>query len=437
MASWREAFDTYRQPRLLAILFMGFSSGLPFALTASTLNYWLRQAGISRTEIGLFSLVGIAYALKFVWAPMLDRLPLPILTKWLGRRRSWGLVIQVPLAVSVLVLGFTDPARAPIFTALAAVAVAFLSASQDVVIDAYRIELLKPEEQGAGAAATQWGYRLGLLASGAGALHLMEFAGWGFAYSIMAALMTVGMATVWLTPEPAAPALARPVGTSTVQRVRSWLNDFVVAPFADFFTRAHWLAILLFIVLYKYGDALAGLMATPLYVDLGFTPSEVADISKVFGVGATMVGVGAGGLVVARLGLYPSLLFCGVIQNLATLMYAALALAGHDLNVLALSVAVENVTGGMGSAAFVAYLSRLCSVRFTATQYALFSALFAFSRIVLSAPGGWLADRVDWVPFFTIATVAGIPGLLALLWLMRRVPLPPMASTPEPLTRTA
>jgi len=437
MASWREAFNTYRQPRLLAILFMGFSSGLPFALTSGTLTFWLRKAGISRTEIGLFSLVGIAYALKFVWSPILDRLPLPILTKWLGRRRSWALLIQVPLAVSMLVLGFTDPARAPIFTALAAVAVAFLSASQDVVIDAYRIELLKPEEQGAGAAATQWGYRLGLLASGAGALHLMEVAGWGFAYSVMAALMAVGMATVWLTPEPAAPALARAVGASTVQRVRSWLNDSVVAPFADFFTRAHWLAILLFIVLYKYGDALAGLMATPLYVDLGFTGGEVADISKVFGVGATMVGVGVGGLLVARFGLYPSLLFCGVIQNLATLMYAALALAGHDRNMLALSVAVENVTGGMGSAAFVAYLSRLCSVRFTATQYALFSALFAFSRILLSAPGGWLADRIDWVPFFTIAAAAGIPGLLVLLWLMQRVPLPAITPAAEPLTRTA
>jgi PAT family beta-lactamase induction signal transducer AmpG len=437
MASWREAFDTYRQPRLLAILFMGFSSGLPLALTGTTLSYWLREQHISRTAIGLFSLVGSAYVFKFAWSPLVDRLPIPVLTKRLGRRRSWALILQVPLGLSILALGFTNPATAPFYTALAAVVVAFLSASQDIVIDAYRIELLRPEEQGAGAAATQWGYRFGMLASGAGALYAEKFGGWAFAYALMAGLVSVGFATVWFTPEPVAPPLPPLAGKTAGKRVRNWLREAVVAPFADLLTRPHWAAVLLFIVLYKYGDALAGLMSTPLYVDLGFTVDEVAKISKVFGVGATMAGVAVGGLLVARFGLYPSLLFCGVIQNIATLMYAALALAGHDLNMLALSVAIENVTGGMGSAAFVAYLSRLCSVRFTATQYALFSALFAFSRIVLSAPGGWLADRVDWLPFFTIAAVAGIPGLLVLLWLMRRVPLSAMASTAEPLTRTA
>jgi PAT family beta-lactamase induction signal transducer AmpG len=435
MASWREAFDTYRQPRLLAILFMGFSSGLPLALTGSTLNYWLREQGISRTAIGLFSLVGIAYVLKFAWSPIIDHLSIPTLTQRFGRRRSWALAIQIPLAMAILVLGFTDPATSPLVTALAAVVVAFLSASQDIVIDAYRIELLRPEEQGAGAAATQWGYRFGVLASTVVALHVEKFGGWSFAYALMAVLMSVGMLTVWLTPEPMAELPASPTGQAGT-RLRAWLGEAFVAPFADVFKRPHWMAILLFIVLYKYGDALAGLMSTPLYVDLGFTTNEVADISKLFGVGATMVGVAAGGLVVARLGLYASLLFCGVVQNLATLMYAALAVSGHDLNMLALSVAIENVTGGMGSAAFVAYLSRLCTVSFTATQYALFSALFAFSRIVLSAPGGWLADRVEWVPFFLIAAAAGIPGLLVLLRLMRRVPVPVMES-PAPLTRTA
>jgi PAT family beta-lactamase induction signal transducer AmpG len=424
MASWGAALATYRQPRLLAILFMGFSSGLPLPLTGATLSFWLAKEGVSRTSIGLFSLIGAAYVFKFAWSPLVDRLPIPGLTRRLGRRRSWALLIQALMAPAILALGFTDPARDLFTTAFAAVIVAFLSASQDIVIDAYRIELLSPEEQGAGAAATQWGYRFGLLASGAGALYAVAFGGWAFSYGLMAALMAVGFVTVCLTPEPAADPLPPAAGGSAAERLLAWLEEAMVSPLADFFTRPYWLPILLFIVLYKYGDALAGVMATPLYVALHFTETEVASLSKVFGVFATLAGVAAGGVVVARLGLYGSLLFCGIVQNLATLMYAALALAGHDLGMLALSIALENVTGGMGSAAFVAYLSRLCHTSFTATQYALFSALFALSRVLLAAPGGWLAERIDWVPFFVVSAAAGIPGLLLLLWLMRRAPEP-------------
>ena len=435
MASWREAFDTYRQPRLLAILFMGFSSGLPLPLTVGTLSFWLAQSGVSRTAIGLFALVGISYNFKFLWSPVIDKLSIPLLTRRLGRRRSWALAIQALLAVSILALGFADPSHNPTGTALLAVVVAFLSASQDIVIDAYRIELLEPDEQGAGAAATQWGYRFGLIAAGAGALYAAAFGGWAFSYALMAALMSVGMVTVWLTPEPEVGASAQAVEART-DSVRGWLRDAVVAPLADFFARPLWAEIVLFIVLYKFGDALAAVMANPLYVSLHFTASEVANVSKIFGVLMTLVGVSAGGVIVARLGLYPSLLICGVLQNVSTLMYAALALAGHDIGVLALSIAAENVTGGMGSAAFVAYLSRLCNVSFTATQYALLSSLSAVGRTVLAASGGWLADRVDWVPFFIIATIAGLPALLVLLRLMRRVPIP-VAERAEPLTRTA
>ncbi len=435
MVSWREAFNTYRQPRLLAILFMGFSSGLPFALTGATLSYWLAQEGVSRTTIGLFALVGTAYAFKFCWSPILDRLPIPGLTARLGRRRSWTLLIQALLAPAILFLGFADPRRDPAVTALAAVIVAFLSASQDIVIDAYRIELLRPDEQAAGAAATQWGYRFGLIAGGAGALYAVEFSGWRFAYALMAMLMAVGFVAVCLTPEPVSISLEQPIGLTPRERLLAWLREAVVEPFVDFLRRPSWPAILLFILLYKFGDALAGWMATPLYVALQFTPSEVASISKIFGVIATMLGVAAGGLVVARIGLYPSLLVCGLLQNVTTLMYAVLSLAGHDLGVLALSIAAENVTGGMGSAAFVAYLSRLCAVSFTATQYALFSALFALSRIGASAASGWLAERMEWIPFFAVSAAAGIPGLLMILWLMRQPsPEPPSG---EPLTRTA
>jgi PAT family beta-lactamase induction signal transducer AmpG len=431
MASWREAFKTYRQPRLLAILFMGFSSGLPFALTGGTLSFWLAQEGVSKTTIGLFALVGSAYAFKFCWSPFVDRLPLPGLTARLGRRRGWALLIQALLAPAIFALGVTDPDRDPAATALAAVVVAFLSASQDIVIDAYRIELLKPEEQGAGAAATQWGYRFGLIAGGAGALYAVEFGGWRFSYALMATLMAVGFVTVCLTPEPVPAALQPPVGRTPQERILNWLREAVVEPFLDFLQRPYWPVILLFIFLYKFGDALAGWMATPLYVGLQFTPIEVANISKIFGVIATMVGVAAGSLVVARIGLYPGLLVCGVLQNVSTLMYAALALSGHNLGMLALSIAAENVTGGMGSAAFVTYLSRLCTVNFTATQFALFSALFALSRICANAVSGWLAQRMDWIPFFTAAAAVGIPALLVLFWLMRQPRLEPSAAAPS------
>ncbi len=415
-AAWRRVADTYREPRLLSVLFMGFSSGLPLPLTLGTLSFWLAQSGVSRTAIGLFALIGIPYNFKFLWAPLIDRLPLPALTSRLGRRRSWALVLQAALAAAILALGFTDPKADAARTALMAVIVAFLSASQDIVIDAYRIELLTPEQQGAGAAATQWGYRFGMIAASAGALYASAFGGWHFAYTVMAALMGVGMVTVWLTPEPEAPA--EPAGRGI--GVLDWLRGAVVAPLADFFGREMWAAILLFVVLYKFGDALAGVMANPLYVSLGFTASEVAAISKVFGVFATLVGVALGGLAVARWGLFRSLLVFGVLQNVSTLMYAALALAGHDNLMLAVSIGLENVTGGLGSAAFVAYLSRLCNLRFTATQYALLSSLAAVGRTMLAASGGYLADKLDWVGFFILATFAGLPGLLVLLWLMRR-----------------
>ncbi|HEX6440763.1 MAG TPA: MFS transporter, partial [Stellaceae bacterium] len=303
--NWVEALAVYRRPRLLAILFMGFSSGLPLALTFGTLSYWLAEVGVSLTTIGLFGLVRTSYSLKFLWAPLIDRLPVPLLTARLGRRRSWALAIQLLLALAILALGMTDPRTDPAGTAIAAVIVAFLSASQDIVIDAYRIELLLPEEQGAGAAATQWGYRFGMLASGAGALYAASFGGWQFAYALMAALMLVGMVTVWLTPEPG--GLEEPEalpGDSAAARAAAWLRRAIVAPFFDMYRRNGGVllaAIGVFIVLFKFGDALAGSMSNPLYVELGFTKVEVATISKVYGVIATLAGVALGGLFVARL----------------------------------------------------------------------------------------------------------------------------------------
>ena len=419
-SGWFAALAVYRQPRLIAILLMGFSSGLPLALTFGTLSFWLSEVGVSRTSIGLFALVGISYSVKFLWSPVIDRMPIPLLTARLGRRRGWALAIQPPLALAILALGLTDPRSDPGMTALVAVIVAFLSASQDIVIDAYRIELLRPEEQGAGAAATQWGYRFGMLVASARALYAASFGGWSFAYGLMAGLMLVGMITVWFTPEPHGIAkLERLPGDSPLARVAAWLKRAVLAPFTDMLSRRGALVILGFVILYKFGDALAGTMSNPLYVWLGFSKVEVANIGKVYGFLAGLAGLALGGVVVLRIGVFRALLVCGVLQMLANLMYILQAWAGHDLLTLAVTIGVENLTGAMGSTAFVAYLSGLCNLDFTATQYALLTSLAAIGRTTLSASGGALADAVGWSPFFVLATVACLPGLVLLVWIMR------------------
>ncbi len=409
MRSWLASLRVYRDRRILAILLMGFASGLPLALTGATLSIWLKQSGISLTAIGLFAQAGLAYNLKFLWAPAMDRVSLPFLTRRFGRRRSWALLIQAALALALLALGAADPTAGAGRTALCAVIVAFLSASQDVVIDAYRVELLVPSEQGAGAAATQVGYRIGMIASGAGALYLAYYLGWFAAYAVMAALILVGMIVILATREPK--ASPPPHGP--------WLAGAVVAPFAEFARRRHWLLILVFVVLYKFGDALAGVMSGPFYVELGFALTEIANIAKVFGVGASIAGVFLGGAAVYRWGLMRALLACGALQMGSNLFYIVQLWAGHDQTMLAATIAIENVTGGMASAAFVAYLSSLCSPAFTATQYALLSALAATARTVLASSGGFFADRLGWAPFFVLATLACIPGLALLGYLMR------------------
>jgi len=409
MRSWLASLRVYGDRRMLAILLMGFSSGLPLALTASTLAIWLKTTGVSLTAIGLFAEVGLAYNLKFLWAPAMDRIRLPLIGR-LGRRRGWAVTIQLALVAALLVMAGRDPAADPWPVAIIAAVVAFLSASQDIVIDAYRVELLDEREQGAGAAATQVGYRFGMIASGAGALYLAAYFGWFWSYVGMAVLMLVGVVTVLMTREPR--LVAPPVHGS-------WLAETVVAPFAEFASRRGSLLILIFVVLYKFGDALAGIMSSPFYVTLGFSLVDIANVAKIFGTAASIAGVFLGGAAVYRLGLMPALLICGAFQALSNLMYIVQLWAGPDPTVLALTIATENVTGGMASAAFVAYLSRLCHPAFTATQYALLSALAATGRTVLAAVGGYLADRLGWQPFFLVATVACLPALLLLLYLMR------------------
>ncbi|HEY4134495.1 MAG TPA: MFS transporter [Alphaproteobacteria bacterium] len=413
---WRAALAVYGDRRMLCILLLGFSSGLPLALTGATLSAWLSTAGVTKTAIGLFALVGVPYAFKFVWSPLIDGLRVPLLGRWLGRRRGWAVASQLALLAAILALGTLDPARQPLVVAAFAVLVAFLSATQDIVVDAYRVEILSADEQGAGSAAVQVGYRIGMLVSGAGALYIAEYFGWFAAYAVMAVLIGVGIATILSNPEPQGDAAqhARPEG------VAAWLKEHVVMPFGDFLRRAGWAQILAFIVLYKFGDAVAGVMANKFYIDTGFTLGEIASVSKLFGFLATLAGAAAGGVAVARYGILRALMVCGVLQMLSNLMYAAQALVGHDVAFLTLTIASENFTGGMGSAAFVAYISSLCSFSFTATQYALFSSLAVVGRTMLASGGGWLAERVDWVSFFAISAAAALPGLLLLAWMIQR-----------------
>jgi MFS transporter, PAT family, beta-lactamase induction signal transducer AmpG len=403
---------------VLIVAAMGFASGLPLLLTLSTLSLWLAEAGIDKTTIGLFALVGLPYSIKFLWSPVIDRMPLPPFTALLGRRRGWAIAIQALLILAILAMALTDPRIDAGMTAIAALAIAFFSASQDIVIDAYRIEILEEREQGAGAAATQAGYRIGLLASGAGALFIASAFGWFAAFAAMAALMGASMLIVLIAPEP--PASATVVRASGIA---AQLKLAVFDPLAEFFTRSGWLPILAFILLYKFGDAFAGVMANPFYVEMGFTKVEIASVSKVFGLIATLAGVFIGGAVVARIGVLRALLWCGLLQMLSNLMFAAQALAGHDILVLFATIGLENFSGGMGSAAFVAYLSVLCNLAYTATQYALLSSFMSFGRTFLSSSSGWIADHVDWVQFFVISTALAVPGLLLLIWMMRRYPV--------------
>jgi MFS transporter, PAT family, beta-lactamase induction signal transducer AmpG len=416
---WRGALAVYADRRQLVILLMGFSSGLPLLLGFSTLSYWMAKEQVSLTAIGGLLAVSAPYSLKFLWAPVIDHGSLPILTRLLGRRRGWMLAIQSLLAIAIAVLGSGDPRDSIAFIAAMAFIVAFLSASQDIVIDAYRIEILAEREQGAGAAMTQTGYRFGLLAAGAGAIALADFLSWFWIYLIMASLVGVGMIAVMIAPEPAPPPGA---GHGKKSGLTQTLRQTIIAPFAEFLSRPGAWWILVFVLFYKYGDAVAGAMANPFYYQIGFTGLEIAGVTKIFGVVATLLGIVAGGVFVARLGVWPALLAGGILQALTNLLFAWLAHTGNDLTLLAIAVGADNFTGGLGSTAFVAYLSGLCHVSFTATQFALLTSLMAFGRTLLATTSGVMAEAMGWTGFFVATTALAVPGLFLLLWL-RRYPL--------------
>lgn len=411
-ARWLKAAEVYRDRRQLVILLMGFSSGMPFLLSGSVLSYWMSRIGVDLTTIGVFALVGIPYAFKFVWAPLVDRMPLPLLDRWLGRRRGWMLAAQLGILVATLMLGWSDPVGSPGLTAVAAIAVAFLSATQDIAVDAYRIEILRDEEQGAGSATTQLGYRMALWIVDAMALLLPSFMPWPIVLSLIAALALVGVMATLLADEPLA---VRPA----IRSAGDWIDMAVVRPFADFFAYRGWVVILLFALLYKYGDALGGSMARPFYNEIGFSGPEIFGVTKSFGVAATILGGLAGGVLVARYGLFKALFVAGILQAITNLLFSWQAEAGHDIVVLTLAITADNFTGALGSVAFVGYLSSLCTAGMAGTQYALLTSLMAFGRTALSAGGGWLAAHAGWTIFWMLTTLLAVPGLLLLLWLWR------------------
>jgi PAT family beta-lactamase induction signal transducer AmpG len=399
---------------VLQVLALGFSSGLPLLLTYSTLSAWLATAGVRRAAIGTFALVGTPYAFKFLWSPLIDRLPPPLP---LGRRRGWGITIQILLMGAILSLGSCHPQHNLTRMGALALLVAFLSASQDIVIDAWRVEILGSDLQGPGAGMIQTGYRIAMLVSGAGALVIAARAGWFAAYATMAALVGVGMLVFLFGPEPKVPTRAH-AGAAGWEGIREALATAVVGPFTDFMRRPLWFVILIFIVGYKLGEALAGVMATPLYISLGFSLNEIAAVSKLVGFFATVAGALIGGVVTARFGFRRSLVLCGVLQSAGNLFFVLQAVGGHRLGYLALCVTAENVTGAMAGSALVSYLSSLCSPAYTATQYALLSSLAAVGRTLVASTGGVLAEKLGWVPFFLLTTVAAAPALVLLIWIV-------------------
>jgi MFS transporter, PAT family, beta-lactamase induction signal transducer AmpG len=421
VTGWRRSIAQYTDRRVMLILPLGFASGLPLVLTASTLSAWFAKSGVSLKTIGAFALVGTPYSFKFLWSPLIDQLPPPIP---IGRRRGWGLTIQLALIAATLALGSCNPKLDIALMSGLALLVAFLSASQDVVIDAYRVEILTEDQQGPGAAMIQTGYRLAMLASGAGALMIAAQLGWFAAYATMAALLSVGMLVFIFGPEPTV-LRERPRGAKgSWESIREWVATAVTGPFADFMRRRLWPAIVVFIVGYKLGEAMAGVMAMPLYISLGFSLNEIAAVSKLVGFFATIVGAIVGGVVTSKLGVMRSLLLCGVLQSAGNLFYVLQAYGGHRLDYLALCVAAENLTGAMAGTALVAYLSDLCSPAFTATQYALLSSLASVGRTLVASMGGALAAELGWVRFFLLTTVATLPALLLLIWIARREPFP-------------
>ncbi|MFA5171206.1 MAG: AmpG family muropeptide MFS transporter [Sulfuriferula sp.] len=442
---WLSALKVYAHPRVVGMLLLGFSSGLPLLLVLGTLSFWLREAGIERATIGHLSWIGLAYGFKWLWAPLVDRLSLPLLTRWLGRRRAWLLLAQVVVVAALLGMANTDPSVSLQPMIYFALAVAFASATQDIALDAYRIEAVTQEKQGAMAATYQAGYRIAMITAGAGVLWIAsavdatptayDFMPWHVAYTVMAACMAVGiLATLTISEPELAPnliaaqeagevhdALVRRGLHGRTLRVTSWIYTAILSPFMDFIKRFGWQAasILALIAIYRISDVVMGVMSNPFYVDMGYSKDEVATVSKVYGVVMTIIGAGLGGVLTAKMGVMRTLFLGAVLSASTNLLFVWLAGLGHDVSALVFTVSADNLSAGIASSAFVAYLSGLTNSAYSATQYALFSSVMLMLPKFIAGFSGDFVDAYGYADFFTATALLGVPVLL-LVWLVDR-----------------
>jgi PAT family beta-lactamase induction signal transducer AmpG len=426
----KDTLKVYSNPKILVMGLLGFSSGLPLLLTHSTLALWLAKLGLDYTTIGLLSLTGLPYNIKFLWAPLIDKIKIPYLTTLMGRRRSWLLLSQIILVACLLGIANINPLENLKFTCLLTIAVSFSSATQDIVMLAYQVERLGKSQYGAGEAFGVFGYRMGMLMAGAGALYLSTFISWNLVYAIMAACVVVGILTVIFIEEPESPdhqTVHQELSlkyNKLLPLVSKPLKDFltsfhlaVISPFTDFMKQKTWVASLSIMIFYKLGDNLIGSFHNIFYADLGFTNIEIANASKIFGMWASIVGGFVGGVLITRLGIIKSLFYFALIHGLSMLMYIVLYYAGHDLSVFYLSVAIENVTGGMRMTALFAYQMSLCNRLHAATQLALLTSCVHSGRTIFSSLSGWIVDSFGWVNLFFLSTFSTLPVLALVIWL--------------------
>jgi PAT family beta-lactamase induction signal transducer AmpG len=417
--SWLEALKVYKEPATLRMLALGFSAGLPLLLVLGTLSFRLREAGIDRATIGYLTWVGLAYGFKWCWAPLVDRLPIPLLTRWLGRRRSWLLLSQVLIMGGLIGMALANPKLLLMPIVWCALLVAFGSATQDIALDAYRIESADAQRQAALAAAYQTGYRLAMIWAGAGVLWIAaraevavagnyDQAAWQTAYLCMAASMLVGVITVFFSPEP------QPQALQPAKNVQQWLRITLIEPFADFFRRYQWQAALILglIAVYRISDIVMGVMANPFYVDMGFTKDQVAGVTKVYGVIMTLVGAFIGGILSMRLGVMRVLMLGAVLSAVSNVLFAWLGSQGPNVNALIWVISADNLSSGIASAAFIAYLSSLTNIQYSATQYALFTSLMLLLPKFLAGFSGQVVDSVGYSTFFIGTAFLGLPVLI-------------------------
>jgi len=432
--TWLESSKIYLQKRVAILFFLGFSAGLPILLVFSTLSFWLREAGVSRASIGFFSWIALAYAFKWIWSPFVDRLSIPLLTNWLGRRRSWLLLSQLAITTAIIGMAMSDPQQNLTLFAICALVVAYSSATQDIVIDAFRIESAPEKFQAAMAAAYMTGYRLAMIMAGAGSLAIAalvsdsqayQLSAWSTSYFAMAACMSVGIISTFVAQEPEYESTLQVHNKShlsPVARFMAWLEIAIVAPFSDFFKRygKHALLILLLIASYRISDIVMGIMANPFYVDMGYSKGEVAAISKVFGVIMTLLGAGLGGILLTRYSTY-TILFLGAFLVVVTnFVFAILAFVGKDLTLLTVIISMDNISAGIATTAFITYISKLTNIEFSATQYALFSSMMLLFPKFIAGFSGVYVDSFGYVNFFIGSALIGVP-VLGLIMLLKNI----------------